>query len=107
MIGAGFFARFQAEAWKRIPGVDLVAIADPVPGRAAAFAREFGIARSYTDALSLFGAETADFADIVTRPESHRQLTELASEHCGAVICQKPMAPSRAECQAMAEGCGR
>ena len=29
MIGAGFFARFQAEAWKRIDSVELVAVADP------------------------------------------------------------------------------
>ena len=38
--------------------------------------------------------EQADFADIVTRPDSHRELTELASRHCRAVICQKPMAPA-------------
>src|ERR1700685_4030124 len=43
MIGAGFFARFQAEAWTRIAGVELAAVADPAPGRAAALAAEYGI----------------------------------------------------------------
>jgi len=105
MVGAGFFARFQAEAWKRIEGVELAAVADPLPGRAAAFAAEFGIARSYTDAAAMLASEMADFADIVTRPESHRELTELAAQHCRAVICQKPMAPTWEDCQAMVTLC--
>jgi predicted dehydrogenase len=105
MIGAGFFAQFQAEAWSRIESVELVAVADPVPGRAAAFAAEHGIPRSYTDAASMLKREKVDFADIVTRPESHRELTDLAARHCRAVICQKPMAPTWAECEAMVESC--
>ncbi len=105
MIGAGFFAKFQAEAWKRIESVELVAVADPVPGRAAAFAAEHDIPRSYTDAASMLKREKVDFADIVTRPESHRDLTDLAARNCPAVICQKPMAPTWAECEAMVESC--
>jgi D-apiose dehydrogenase len=107
MIGAGFFAKFQAEAWKRIEGVELVAVADPWPGRAVALAAEHGIPRSYTDAAAMLNAEKADFADIVTRPESHRDLTGLAARHCPAVICQKPMAPTWADCQAMMDSCAR
>ena len=107
VIGAGFFARFQAEAWKRIAGVAVAAVADAVPGRAEAFAAEFGIPRSYTDAEAMLRSEEADFADIVTRPDSHRELCALAARHCRAVICQKPMAPSLAECEAMVEDCGR
>jgi predicted dehydrogenase len=107
MIGAGFFAKFQAAAWKRIAGVELAAVADPQPGRAAAFAAEFDIPRSYTDAASMLKREKADFADIVTRPESHCELTDLAAQYCPAVICQKPMAPTLAACQAMVENCAR
>ena len=28
MIGAGYFAQFQAEGWNRIPGAKIVAVAD-------------------------------------------------------------------------------
>jgi predicted dehydrogenase len=105
MLGAGFFAQFQAEAWNRIDTADIVAIADPLPGRAEAFAREHRIPRWYTDPAAMLGTEHADFADIVTRPESHRELTELASRHCRAVICQKPMAPSYDECEGMVRHC--
>jgi len=107
MIGAGFFARFQAEAWKRIAGVEVLAVADPLPGRAQTFAAEFGIPRSYTDAGVMLRSEHADFADIVTRPDSHRELCALAARYCRAVICQKPMAPALAGCQAMVEDCAR
>src|ERR1700693_4232596 len=105
MIGAGFFAKFPGDALKRIESVEWVAVADPVPGRAAAFAAEHDIPRSYTDAASMLKREKVDFADIVTRPESHRDLTDLAARNCPAVICQKPMAPTWAECEAMVESC--
>jgi len=105
MIGAGFFANFQADAWQRIPNVELVAVADPLSGRAAAFAAAHAIPRSYTDAEAMLQAERTDFADIVTRPESHRELTELAACYCPAVICQKPMAPTWEDCQSMVETC--
>ena len=42
-IGAGYFSRFQYEAWSRIPQVDLVAVADLDEGKAQAAAEQFGI----------------------------------------------------------------
>jgi predicted dehydrogenase len=105
MIGAGFFAKFQAEAWNRIAGVNLMAVADPLPGRAEAFAAEYRIPRWYSDAASMLEAEQADFVDIVTRPDSHLELTRLAAQYCAAVICQKPMAPTYPECEAMVRDC--
>jgi predicted dehydrogenase len=107
MIGAGFFAGFHAEAWKRIAGIELVAVADTLPGRAQEFAAKFGIPRCYTDASAMLRSERADFADIVTRPDSHRELCAAAAQHCRAVICQQPMAPTLADCQIMVEDCAR
>jgi predicted dehydrogenase len=48
-------------------------------------------------------SQRLDFVDIATRPESHLPLVRLAAEHGVPVICQKPMAPSRAEAAAMVE----
>jgi D-apiose dehydrogenase len=107
MIGAGYFAGFQAEAWRRIDGAAIAAAADPLPGRAEAFAREWGIPRAYTDAAAMLDAERPDFVDIVTRPGTHRELTELAAGRGAHVICQKPMAPSWDDCRAMVEACER
>jgi D-apiose dehydrogenase len=105
MIGAGFFADFQAEAWRRMDGVEIVAVADPVPGKADAFAKKHGIPRSYVSSEKMLNSEQADFADIATRPDTHLALTRLAVEHGLHVICQKPMAPTMADSVAMCEAC--
>jgi predicted dehydrogenase len=101
MIGAGYFARFHAEAWKRMSGVELAGIADPVRERGASL----GIARVYVSAEQMLERERPDVVDIVTRPETHLELTGLAAALGIPVICQKPMAPSLAECAAMVETC--
>ena len=124
MIGAGFFAQFQAEAWKHLEGrlpsrpvkhaentaagmppLLLAAIADPVPGKAREFAAKFGIARAYESVEAMLDAEKPDFVDIVTRPDTHLPLTRLAAQRGIHVICQKPMAPTVAESIAMCEAC--
>ncbi|MEX2138370.1 MAG: Gfo/Idh/MocA family oxidoreductase [Pirellulales bacterium] len=107
MIGAGYFATFQAEAWNRLAGVEIVAVADASPGKAAEFAARFAIPRAYERVEEMLDVEQPEFVDIVTRPESHLLLTRLAAA-CGIhVICQKPMAPSMDDCVAMCEACER
>jgi D-apiose dehydrogenase len=105
MVGAGYFAGFQAEAWRRIPGVEIAAVADAVPEKAAEFAARWGIARTYSDAGVMLERERPDFVDIVTRPRSHVALTRLAAEGGAHVICQKPMAETWEECVEMVEAC--
>src|SRR5262245_37332217 len=52
-IGGGRFAGCQAEAWRRVEGAQIVAVADAPPGRAEEFSRQFGIARAYQDAAEM------------------------------------------------------
>lgn len=103
MAGAGFFAQFQAEAWRRVEGAEIVAVADLDRARAEAFAARWGIPRIYADAAEMLAAEQPDFLDIVTGPETHRGLAALAAERGVNAICQKPMAPRLEDCRAMAE----
>jgi len=107
MIGAGYFAGFQAEAWSRIADVRLVAVADPVVEKAQAFASRWGIPRTHASAKEMLDAEAIDVADIATRPESHRELAALAARRGVQVITQKPMAPAWSDCTAMVEDCER
>jgi hypothetical protein len=80
MIGAGFFARFQAEAWKRIDRCRNCSCRR----RPAAWTRGcirggvWHCAQLYGCCRDV-GAGDANFADIVTRPESHADLTDLAA----------------------------
>jgi predicted dehydrogenase len=104
LIGAGYFAQFQAEAWKHL-GVRLLAVADLASGKAEEFAAKQGIARAYQSTEAMLDAEKPDFVDIATRPDVHLPLTRLAAQRGIHVICQKPMAPTMADCIAMCEMC--
>jgi D-apiose dehydrogenase len=105
LIGAGYFARFQAEAWRRMPDIELVAVADPRREHAQEFAAEYGIPRVYAEAEELLRREKPDFVDVATRPDSHLSLVELAASYQTPIICQKPMAATWEECVAMVERC--
>jgi predicted dehydrogenase len=98
LVGCGFFGRIQAEAWKRIPEVELVAACDRQLSRAQALAP-----RAYGSAEELLERESLDFVDIATGPESHLELVRLAAQRGVDVICQKPMAPDWSQAVAMVE----
>ena len=101
IIGAGFFAQFHAEAWARIDGMKIVALADPDLEKAQAFAEQWNIPNVYDNAEKMLQQEKPDFVDIITRPDSHLTLTQLAASFGANVICQKPMAPKWDECLMM------
>lgn len=105
IIGAGFFAGFQADAWNRIDGSDVTAVADSLPGKARELADKYGIANAYESVDEMLDAEKPDFVDIATRPDSHLGLVKNAAERGIDVICQKPMAPTWEESVEMVEFC--
>lgn len=107
IIGAGFFADFQAEAWQRIPVATITAVVDPLADRAQAFAARWNIPQIYADAETMLRVENPDFVDIATRPDSHLSLVELVAAQGAQVICQKPMAPTWEESVRMVEFCQR
>lgn len=105
LIGCGFFARNHMAAWRDIPGVEIVAVCDRDPAKAAAYAEEFGIPRWGVDAEALLAELRPDVVDIATTVGSHRALVELAARHARLVICQKPFAETMADAHAMVAAC--
>lgn len=105
VIGCGFWAQVQLHAWAMIDGVELVAVCDVDASRSQQAAATFGASRFYTDAAEMLAAESLDFVDIVTTPPSHRPLVELAASQGVDVICQKPLAWSMADAEAMVAAC--
>ena len=102
LIGCGFFAQNHLNAWAEIPEVELVAVCDIDPAKAAAAAAEFG-GTAYTDAAELLANEDLDFVDIATTAPTHRMMVELAAAHGVAAICQKPLAWEMADAKAMVQ----
>lgn len=107
IAGAGYFAGVQAEAWRRLRGVEVLAVADPVLERAREFALRWGIPRAYASVAKMLKEERPDFLDIATRPDTHVELTGMAADFGAQVICQKPMAPSWEDCLRMVAICCR
>ncbi len=105
IVGAGFFAGFQAEAWGRIPDVRITAVSDVDEVKARAFASRWGIPNAYTDASEMIARVRPDFVDIATRPESHLGLATVAATHGANVICQKPLAPNWQDSVALVQLC--
>jgi predicted dehydrogenase len=48
-MGAGYFSRFQYEAWSRIPDVRITAIYNRTEEKARAMMAQHGIAQYYAD----------------------------------------------------------
>jgi D-apiose dehydrogenase len=100
VIGCGFFSRIQMAEWNRLQEqVEITAACDTDGERARQFCADFGVPRSYASAEEALRQEKPDFVDIVTRPESHLPLVELAAAHKVHVLCQKPFAPTVEECR--------
>jgi predicted dehydrogenase len=105
LVGAGYFAQFQAEGWNRIPEAEIAAVVDMDAAKARAFAERFQIPRTYASLEEALDRERPELVDIATRPDAHLPLTRLAASRKVHVICQKPLAPTWDDCVAMVETC--
>ncbi len=102
LVGAGMVSRHHLIAWSRLRGeAEVVAIADPSAASAGARAAEFGVARTYADAAAMLDAERLDAIDVAAPREVHAALVRLGVARGLAVLCQKPLAPTLAEAEAL------
>lgn len=93
-MGAGYFSRFQYEAWSRMPEVELAAIYNRTEEKARAIMAQYGVARYYGDWREMIDQERPDFVDIITPPETHEEMCAYAASRGVHIICQKPLAPT-------------
>jgi predicted dehydrogenase len=103
--GAGFWSQYQLAGWGEVEGARCVAIYNRTRARGEALAARFGVPAVYDDPERLLDAEEVDFVDIVTAVETHAPLVRLAASHGLPAICQKPLATSLAEAEAMVAAC--
>lgn len=101
IVGAGLIAGEHMAAYAATPGVQVVAVADPVADKAARLAARAGAADvAGLDELLDLGL---DVVSICTPPASHADLTVRALEAGLSVLCEKPMARSLADAQRMVD----
>lgn len=108
LVGAGHISAQHAPAWVASPDADLVAICDVDRARAEARraqVRALGGPEPalYTDIDAMLAEVRPDCVDLATRPETHHALIARAVKASAHVLCQKPLAPTLAEAQGMAD----
>ncbi len=98
-VGAGYFSRFQYEAWQRMPEVKITALCNRDQSKGKLLAQDFGIENTYTSIAEMLDTEKPDFIDIITPPETHLEYCREAYKRKVNVIVQKPLAPTIEEAQ--------
>ncbi|MDX5432101.1 MAG: Gfo/Idh/MocA family oxidoreductase [Halomonas sp.] len=102
IIGAGSMAGEHATQFQALEGVELVAVCDVDGGRAQAFAARHAIPAAYTDLETMLAREEIDAVSNVT-PDAAHKATSLAAIAAGKhILCEKPLATSAADAEAMA-----
>jgi predicted dehydrogenase len=107
MVGAGYFARFHLDAWLRMEGARLVAVCDRDPATHVHVKSAAASIPVYRELGAMLDTEGADLVDIATPPDTHLTLVEEAACRSIDVICQKPLAPTRADAVRMVEYCAK
>ncbi len=114
MIGYGFMGAAHSQGWRTAPRVfDLPAEAEMavIVGRDAtavkAAAAKWGWAESATDWREVIARGDIDIVDIVTPGDSHAEIAIAALDAGKHVLCEKPLANTVAEAEAMAAAAER
>jgi len=101
LIGCGTVARYgHLPAIRSSPEWQLAAVFDPDPVRAQSAQNESGAEKSFSD-LEAFLDSGLDAVTITSRPPAHRDNVLAAARRRLPVLCEKPLALDRAECEEM------
>jgi predicted dehydrogenase len=104
IIGCGGRGREHAKGYAACEGVEIVALADPVPEAAQALGATHGVAKEnlFTNPTDLLASQKFDIVSVCTWPAQHEpQVLEVLKSGARAVHCEKPMAPTFGAARAM------
>jgi predicted dehydrogenase len=97
ILGPGRIARKFAAGLREAEGAELVAVGSRDPGRAAAFAAEFGVPRAHGSHADLAADPELDAVYVGTPHAHHEAHTLLCLEAGKHVLCEKPLALNSAQ----------
>lgn len=102
IVAAGARGRAHARAWSQIPDAQLIAVADVEEERAHALANEYGM-RAYADFREMLEREDCNVVSVCTPASLHCAPTVLAAQKGCHVLCEKPIALTIEDGEAMIE----
>jgi predicted dehydrogenase len=102
LVGVGAAAQVNhIPALKKVAGLELVALCDRDSEKAQRVAQKFGVPHSVGRIEDLFAMEDLDAIDICTPNYLHAPMAVAALEAGKHVFCERPLARSSAEAEAM------
>lgn len=108
VIGQGHFAQAAVlPAIEQLEDVELSALVSGSPHKLDELGERYGVTTrcSYDQLDELLGSRKVDAVYIAVPNDLHAELTMVAARHGVHVICEKPMAPTEAECMQMIRAC--
>lgn len=106
LIGLGGVASAHLAAYRALDTVEIVSVCDIAQPLAEATAQEFG-ARAYTDYRRLLADGGVDLVLVLTPASAHRAIVAAVAEAGVHVFCEKPLAVTLADGEAMVAACAR
>ena len=104
IIGCGGIASSHIRGWLNTGSAEVTAVADINPAKAKTLAEKFSVKKSYSDYVEILREESLDFVSICTWAQTHAEITVKAAENgVKGILCEKPMATSLGEADAMIE----
>jgi predicted dehydrogenase len=114
LIGHAFMGAAHSQAWRTAPHFfdlplrpRLSVLAGRDAARVADAAQRLGWEATETDWRALIGRDDVDLVDVCTPGDSHAEIAIAALEAGKHVLCEKPLANTVAEAEAMAEAAAR
>ncbi|MBR0113348.1 MAG: Gfo/Idh/MocA family oxidoreductase [Clostridia bacterium] len=93
IIGTGWIAEAHVSAYKKCPDVEIVALADLIPGKAEAFCERYDVGKVqfFPSHKELIDSGLCDAVSVCTYNATHAECTIYALEHNVSVLLEKPM----------------
>jgi predicted dehydrogenase len=102
VLGTGFIGAVHARS-ARLAGGDVVGVAASTPERSATEAERLGASRAYASAEEAVADTSLDVVHVCTPNALHAPLTAAALDNGLHVVCEKPVATSATEAQALSD----
>ncbi|MEA3403671.1 MAG: Gfo/Idh/MocA family oxidoreductase [Armatimonadota bacterium] len=103
VIGIGWFGEKHCEAIDAIPNMELYAICTRTESRLQEVAERFNVPHAYTDYEEMLQNPELESVSITTMWDFHAPPSLAALEAGKHVFCEKPMASTVEDCQAMVD----
>jgi len=104
LVGCGFMGRMHASVYDLLEDAELVAVVDKDSSAGAAIADEREIT-SYLTLDEMLADEQIDVVDVCLPTDLHRDFSVRAAQARKHVFCEKPMALTLADGEAMRDAC--